>query len=456
MWRKPARGPRTETVQAMKLDPSSPVGGAPAQAVAPRSLPHPPVGGRGRGAIRRYAVPALLVAALVTAAVLLGPRMLFGPRVAVTAVARSDFVQSVVASGHVEAPHRVSIGAQVVGVVAAVPVAEGQGVEAGQVLVELEKSEWNAAVAQADATVQQAQARLRQLREVQAPVAAQSLRQAQANASNARAQLNRNAELFKQGFIGQAALDDLKKAVDVDDAQVRSARSQLESALPNGSDYAVAETALAEARAASAAARSRLRYATIAAPVAGTLIDRAVEPGDVVQPGKALMVLSPAGETQLVVQIDEKNLQLLSLGQQAQASADAYADQRFAAKLAYINPGVDVQRGSVEVKLDVPRAPSYLRQDMTVSVDIQTASRQQALLVASDAIRDADRGRPWVLKVDGHRARRQPVRLGLHAGGVSEVLEGLQAGDLVVPSSTPDIADGSRLRPQVTAGQPPP
>jgi HlyD family secretion protein len=48
------------------------------------------------------------------------------------------------------------------------------------------------------------------------------------------------------------------------------------------------------------------------------------------------------------------------------------------------------------------------------------------------------------------------VRLGLHAGGVSEVLEGLQAGDLVVPSSTPDIADGSRLRPQVTAGQPPP
>src|SRR6476620_4532551 len=69
MWRKPARGPRTETVQAMKLDPSSPapVGGAPAQAVAPRSLPHPPVGGRGRGAIRRYAVPARLVAALATA-----------------------------------------------------------------------------------------------------------------------------------------------------------------------------------------------------------------------------------------------------------------------------------------------------------------------------------------------------------------------------------------------------
>jgi len=58
----------------------------------------------------------------------------------------------------------------------------------------------------------------------------------------------------------------------------------------------------------------------------------------VVQPGKALMVLSPAGPTQLVVQIDEKNLHLLTVGQPAQASADAYPEQRFAAEVTYINP----------------------------------------------------------------------------------------------------------------------
>ena len=407
-------------------------------------------------ATRPFRTAFLVAAAIAALAAWLGPRLLLGPRVPVAAVVQRDFVKSVVASGHVEAPHRVTIGAQIVGVVQRVPVAEGQSVVAGQTLVELERSEAVAAAAAADLAVTQAQARLRQLREVQAPVAEQAVRQARVNVDNARRQLRRQADLFRQGFIGQAALDNAQRDVDLSEAQLRSAQSQWRSAESEGSDYAMASSALAQARASAEAARSRLGYATLVAPVAGTLIDRQVEPGDVVQPGKALMVLSPAGETQLVVQIDEKNLQLLSLGQQAQASADAYADQRFAAKLAYINPGVDVQRGSVEVKLDVPRAPSYLRQDMTVSVDIQTASRQQALLVASDAIRDADRGRPWVLKVDGHRARRQPVRLGLHAGGVSEVLEGLQADDLVVPSSTPDIADGSRLRPQVTAGQPPP
>ncbi len=433
----------------MKLDPSSTdvhPGDLAVRTVAPRA---PEAGFIQK--LRRHAAAVLGVAALFALAIVFAPRLLWGPPVAVTPVVRGDLVQSVVASGHVEAPHRVSIGAQLAGEVKAVPVEEGQEVAAGQVLIQLVDAEWVAAAAQADAAVQQAEARLRLVREVQEPVAAQALRQAEIGAENARAQWRRNVALREQGFIGQAALDDLRKSVDLGDALVRSARKQLASAQPGGSDHAVATTALAEAHAAAAAAHSRLKYTTIKAPVAGTLIDRSVEPGDIVQPGKPLMVLSPSGETQLVVQIDEKNLALLLMGQQAVASADAYADQRFGAEVAYINPGVDVQRGSVEVKLNVPRPPAYLRQDMTVSVQIRTGFRSQALLLATDAVRDADRGQPWVLKVDGHHARRQSVKLGLHGGGLSEVLEGLRPGDLVVPASTPDIAEGSRLRPRVRA-----
>jgi HlyD family secretion protein len=403
---------------------------------------------------KRYRTAAFLVAAIVGAGLWFGPRLILGAEVSVAAVTQRDFIQSVVASGHVEAPHRVRIGTQITGTVKRVPVTQGQVVKAGQVLVELESAELQAAAAQADVAVMQAQARLRQLREVQAPVAEQSLRQAQVNLDNARAQLRRNTDLFKQGFIGQAALDDSQKAVDLGEAQLRAAQKQAETALPSGSDYAVATTALAQARASADAARSRLAYATIAAPSDGTLIDRDVEPGDVVQPGKSLMVLSPSGATELVVQIDEKNLRLLALGQKAQASADAYPAQRFAADLAYINPGVDAQRGSVEVKLAVPNPPEYLKQDMTVSVDIQVGLRANAVLVPTDAVHDADGANPWVLKIDGHHARKQALRLGLHGGAMSEVLEGLKAGDLVVPSKAADIRDGSRLRP-VPAGAAP-
>ncbi len=398
-------------------------------------------------ASRRYRWPALGVLALAALAAGFGPRILHGREVALVTVVQRDFVQSVVASGRVEAPHRVTIGTQIVGTARRVPVAEGQAVQAGQVLIELENAELRAAVAQADVAVHQAEARLRQLREVQAPVADAALGQAQVTLEAARKQWRRSSDLYSQGFVGQAALDDAKKAVDLAQAQLRVALSQYQSAQPRGSDVAIAMAVLEQARASADLAASRLAYATIKAAVPGTLIARDVEPGDVVQPGKALMVLSPAGPSELVVQIDEKNLHLLSLGLTAQASADAYADQRFAAQVAYINPGVDAQRGSVEVKLRIVQAPDFLKQDMTVSVDIAVARRTAAVLVPLDAVHDVGSAQPWVLKRLHGRAVRQAVTLGLRSGGVAEVLEGLRAGDSVVPLAAAEVREGSRVRP---------
>ncbi len=152
----------------------------------------------------RWKLLGVLLATLLLAAP--GVRWWRGPQLVADTVVRRDFVQAVVASGHVETPHRVDIGAQITGTVVRVPVAEGQSVRADDALVELESSELRAAGRQAEVAVKQAQTRLRQMREVQAPVAEQALRQAQANLDNARSTLRRSQDLFQQGFIGGAAL----------------------------------------------------------------------------------------------------------------------------------------------------------------------------------------------------------------------------------------------------------
>jgi HlyD family secretion protein len=372
-----------------------------------------------------------------------------GPQVAAEAVQQRDFVQSVVASGHVESPHRVDIGAQITATVARVPVTEGQSVTAGTVLIELVPDELRAAERQAAIAVQQAQAKLRQVLEVQAPVAEQALRQAQANLDNANAAYRRNQDLFKQGFIGQAALDDARKAAEMADAQLRSAQKQLDTTGTRGSDYAMAVTAVSLAQAAHAAAVARTAYASIRSPADGVLISRNVEVGDVVQPGKLLMTLSPKGKTQIVIAVDEKNLHLIALGQKALVSADAYPQQKFNAELVYINPGVNAQTGAVDVKLDVPQAPEVLRQDMTVSVDIEVARKQQTLLLPGTTVHEADTATPWVLRVEDGRAEKVPVKVGLRSGGLVEVLDGVHAGDLVLPAATA-AQPGQRLRAKAT------
>lgn len=374
-----------------------------------------------------------------------------GPQLSAEVVQQRDFVQTVVASGHVESPHRVDIGSQITATVARVPVAEGQSVKAGTLLIALAPDELLAAERQAAIAVQQARAKLRQLLEVQAPVAGQALRQAQANLDNANAAYRRNQDLFRQGFIGQAALDDARKAAEMADAQLRSAQKQVDTTTSTGSDYAMAVTAISQAQAAYAAARARTAYATIRSPADGVLIARNVEVGDVVQPGKVLMTLSPQGMTQIVIAVDEKNLHLIAPGQQALVSADAYPQQKFTAELVYINPGVNAQTGAVDVKLDVPAPPATLRQDMTVSVDIEVARKPQALLLPVSAVHDIDSPTPWVLRVQNGRAQKVALPGGLRSGGLLAVQNGLQAGDLVLAANA-GVQDGERVRVRPMAG----
>jgi len=368
-----------------------------------------------------------------------------GPLVDVERVARRDLVQTVVGSGRVESPFRVDISSQITATVARVPVAEGTTVHAGDVLVELAATDLQAVARQADLSVVQARARLRQVRELQAPLSEQALRQAQAQLDSARAALRRSQTLVQQGFIGQVALDDALRAVDVAESQTASARLQRDSAGAAGSDFVLASGAVVEAQAAADAARARAGFALIRAPRDGLLISRHVEAGDVVQPAKLLMTLSPAGSVQLVLDVDEKNLRLIRLGQKALASADAYAQQNFEATVAYINPGVNAQTGAVQVKLRVDQPPPYLQQDMTVSVDVEVARRPQALVVALAAVRAPDSAAPWALVLDQGRARRVALTLGSRSGGMVEVLSGLEEGDAVLQASVA-VSDGQRVR----------
>jgi HlyD family secretion protein len=372
-------------------------------------------------------------------------RLALGPEVITVPVIRGDLVRTVVASGHIETPFRVEVASQITGTVSEVLVDEGETVRRGQPMVILEKAEFESAVVQAQGLVEQAQAKVRQMRELTQPAAQEALKQAQATLANAKAAYDRADQLVRSGHGTQATLDTATRDLDVAQTQVRTAELQVFTTSPGGSQYVVAETELRQAEANLKTAQARLAYATIVAPRDGTLISRNVERGSVVQPGKTLLVLAPAGISQAVVQIDERNLGLLSLGQEALISADAYPDRQFPARVTYINPGVDIARASVEVKLTIDNPPDYLRQDMTVSVDTQVEKRPAALIAPARAIHDINSGMPWVMVVRDGRPREQRVRLGLRAGAQVQILDGVAAGDWLVPVAA-GVKAGQRIR----------
>jgi HlyD family secretion protein len=389
---------------------------------------------------------SLAVLVLITFGSWLGLRSLLGPEVIVEQVKRGNLVKTIVASGHFETPYRVEIGSQMAGIVTDVLVEEGQSVKAGTPLIRLDAREVTASVIQAEGGVAQTKARIRQLNDLTLPAAKSVLAQAQASLVDAQNTFDRTSALFKNGFSPNSALDEAQKNLDVAKAQVRSAELQVFTASPGGSDYVVAETQVNQASATLEAARSRLTYTTISAPRDGILISRTVEKGSVVSTGKALLVLAPNGISQLVIGVDEKNLSLIALGEKAIASADAFPEQKFEASVSYINPSVDITRASIEVKLLVADPPAFLRQDMTVSVDIEVGRRDNAIVVGTRFVHDLQNGKPWVLAVERGRAVKRPITAGLRGLSDVEILTGLSEGDQVIPSLS-GVVTGQRIRP---------
>jgi HlyD family secretion protein len=393
----------------------------------------------------RWLWVAPAIAGLVALVWYVAVPLVFGPVITAVPIVRADLVQTLVASGHVETPFRVSVSSQITGVVAAIPVAEGQQVSAGVVLIQLDDNEAKASVVLTEGQLAQAEARVRQVRDLTLPSAQQSLDEAKATLVNMQQIYARASKLLADGVSTRVAFDEATKNLNVARAQVRSAELSVFTNSPGGADFTVAETQAAQARATLQAAQSRLGYTVIRAARDGVLIWRDVEVGNVVQPGKELMRLSPAGEMQIAIQIDEKNLGLIALKQQALASADAFSKERFPATVAFINPAVDLARASVEVKLGVASPPAYLRQDMTVSVDIEVARRVAAIIVSVADLQDLSIGKPWLLKAEGGHARRQQVTVGLVSAGKAEILSGLDEGAVVIPSALP-VKDGQRIR----------
>ena len=158
--------------------------------------------------------------------------------------------------------------------------------------------------------------------------------------------------------------------------------------------------------------------------------------------------------------MDERFLDQLQTGQKAAVVADAFAGQRFMASVLTIAPAVDAQRGAIEVKFALDaQPPAYLREDMTLSVEVETARRERALVLPLAALRATTSGASGasgasaaVLVLRDGRAQTVGITPGLRTLDAVQVLQGLAEGYAVVVGGS--FQDGQRLRAREAPWQP--
>ncbi len=381
--------------------------------------------------VARYCVLIILSAAVLALA--FGTlRWWQGPKMQGYVISAMPLVQTVVATGRVVTESRAQIGSEITAVVLQRLVQEGDTVMPGDTLLVLRADD-------IAAQLRQAEAALTELASSTRPQAEVALERAQSQLAQARRETVRRQDLAQRSMLSTEALEQARNAETLARTAVETARLSAAALAAGG----VEEVLL---RARRAALQAQLAKTVLRAEVAGTVLTRDVEPGEVVQPGRVLFTIALAGRTEIRVPFDERNLSRLALQQSAMAVTDAYPGKPFPARISFIAPSIDPQRGTVEVWLSVDPVPDFLRQDMTVSVNVETGRRDQALVVPNDALANVHDEQAQVLLVRDGKVHRQDVTLGLRGLAMSEILSGLSTGDAVLADATAPLADGARVR----------
>jgi len=355
-----------------------------------------------------------------------------GPQLEAYQLQSRPLVQTVVATGRVAAISRAQVGSPMTAVVMERRVQEGDTVQPGDILAVLRADDLQAQVREAEAA-------LARIEQSARPEAESILRLAEARLAQATRESERRSDLFQRQLIARESMEQAIQAEAEARSAVEQARLTLDSLAAGHPDESVARERLATARA-------QLAKATIRAEVAGTVLTRNAEPGDLVQPGRVLFEIAHEGGSEIRVPLDEKNLEVLRLGQSAQCIADAYPSRPFGARVGFIAPSVDPTRGTVEIRLIIEPVPDFLRQDMTVSVNVETGYRESAMVVPNDALAAVHGSTAKLWRVVDGRVSRQLVELGLRGMTMTEIMSGIQPGDWVLANARADVQQDDRIR----------
>ncbi len=349
--------------------------------------------------------------------------------VQVETVVDSEIAGIYQATGSVRARDSAAIAAKIAANILEVRVQTGDHVQAGQTLIILDRRDFEANLRRSEAVRAEAESAID---ETESAITA-----ARANFDLARVTHRRFEDLLANASVSQQEFDESQ-------ARLRSAEAALEMA---ASKRRQIEARRSQAEADIAAARVALGYATLTAPFAALVTERKADPGALTTPGAPLLTLEREGNPRLEASIDESRLGLVRVGESVAVEIDGL-NRTVIGRVAEVVPSVDAATRSFTVKIDLPALPGA-RSGMFGRAGF-TAGKRRELLVPQSAVLDRGQIRS-VYVVEGDTARLRLVTLGEGRDNQREVLSGLTAGERIVVTPSPLLADGSRVAIQEAA-----
>jgi len=316
---------------------------------------------------------------------------------------------------------QVNLFSRVDGYIAKLHVDKGDFVKANQLLVEIDHTDYVHAVNRAKANLAAAQAEV--------------LRQ-DANIRNAKLTLDRMQALIKDQFVSQQDLDNAQVNYDMAVAQLESLRAQVKQM----------EVALQQAE-------TNLAYSYIRAPFAGYVAERNLDPGAYVTGSTAststvsrgILTLHEIATVRTLIEVVEKEIPLVAIGQRAEIRAEAYPDRVFIGKVTRVVQALNRATRTMTVEVDLPNTDHALKGGMFARVEVVVGRHPDAIQIPVDALTRLE-DLQYVYVVRDGKAHQVPVEVGSRTGNRIEITKGLTGTEPVIVSGKDLVSDGTPVQ----------
>lgn len=306
-------------------------------------------------------------------------------------------------TGVIKSDVNVNISAQRTGKILKLYFDEGDRVNAGDLIAELDTPEVMANLKKTEADI----------------------KEAEFNSMNARAEYERNKELFKEELVTKQQFDNVQTSLSV------------------------AEAKFEWAKAAREIAKLQYKYSFIKSTIKGVVTERPVDVGDTVATGT--MVASVVDPDNLYISgpVDEADIDSISLGQTVKITMDAYLGKVFYGKVLKISPiviGARLEAKTFEVRISIPGEDLVLKPGMSAGIEIIIGNAKDTLVVPSQTI--VDKGTEKAVYVlDGGRAKKRTVETGLFNWNFTEIKKGVKEGEqvIIIPDD-PGFEEGIKVK----------
>jgi HlyD family secretion protein len=385
----------------------------------------------------------VVIVVLVLAAVLLFTginRRRAGTAVRAEKVVRQEIASVISTNGKIEPINSFEAHAPSPATVKKVLVSEGDHVNAGQLLVQLDDADARAQAARALAQLRSAEASLHAIKsggtQEEVLTTRSDLTKAQAEQDDARRNLQAIQKLRQNGAASPAEVEAAENRVKRTEADVQLLQAKLSGRF-SSPEVAKVEASAAEARAAYAAAEELLHHSNVTAPFAGTVYQVPVRRGSYVNGGELLVQVANLDKVRVRAFVDEPEIGRLAKGQQVEVKWDATPGRTWEGTLTRVPTSVTMvgTRTVGEITCEIDNSDRKLLPNVNVNVGIVAARHDGALTVSREAVHDIE-GKRYLYTIVDDKIQAQEVQTGLSSLTRVEVIKGIPEGAVIALGAT--------------------